>query len=102
METLHICAVPPHLLKVRLDDDRVRKVKELEERGISLSEFVGEAIDQRYNALQPRGDEDLEVIMQRIYEMYPEPPDTPPRDYDVHDRQQARAAVLRKLNRERG
>jgi hypothetical protein len=86
---------------VRLDDDRARKAKELEEQGISLSELAGEAIDQRYDALQSRGDEDLEAVMRRIYAMYPDPPDTPPRDYDVHDREQARAAILRKLNQER-
>ena len=28
-------------------------------------------------------------------------PDLPARDYDVHDRKQAKAAILRKLNRER-
>jgi hypothetical protein len=89
------------LVRVRLDDERFSKVKELEERGISLSELVGKAIDQRHAAVQSRGDEDLEAVMRRIYEMYPEPPDTPPRDYDVHDRKQARAAILRKLNRER-
>ena len=91
----------PRLVNVRLDDEHARKAKELQEQGITLSELVREAIDQRYAAVQTKGDEDLEAVIRRIHEMYPDPPDTPPRDYDVHDRKQARAAILRKLNRER-
>jgi hypothetical protein len=91
----------PRLVNVRLDDERARKVRELQAEGISLSDVVREAIDQRYGALRDRGEEDLEAVIRRIHEMYPDPPDTPPRDYDVHDRRQARAAILRKLNPER-
>ncbi|MGE0446481.1 MAG: hypothetical protein AB7P99_14740 [Vicinamibacterales bacterium] len=88
-------------MNVRLDDDRARKARELQEQGITLSELVREAIDQRYGALQDRGEEDAAAIIRRIHEMYPDPSDAPPRDYDVHDRKQARAAILRILNRER-
>ena len=91
----------PRLVNVRLDDDRARKAKELQEQGITLSELVREAIDQRYAAVQSQGEEDLEAVIRRIHEQYPTPPDAPVRDYDVHDRKQASAAILRKLNRER-
>lgn len=40
-------------------------------------------------------------IIQRILEKYPTPPDAPHRDYDVHDRKQAKAVILRKLKRRR-
>jgi len=91
----------PRLVNVRLDDDRARKAKELQEQGITLSELVREAIDQRYAVVQSRGEEDAEAMIRRIHEMYPTPPDEPARDYDPHDRKQARAAILRILNRER-
>jgi hypothetical protein len=35
--------------------------------------------------------------MWKIFEEYPDPPDLPPRDYDVHDRREARRAVRRRL-----
>ncbi len=92
----------PRLVNGRLDDERARQVRELQEEGISLSDVVREAIDQRYAVVQARGTEDLAAMIGRIHEMYPDPPNTPPRDYDPHDRKQARAAILRKLNRERG
>ncbi len=101
VKTLYLYAMSPRLVNVRLDDERARKARELQEQGITLSELVREAIDQRYAAVQSQGEEDLEAVIRRIHEMYPDPPDTPPRDYDVHDRKQARAAILRKLNRER-
>jgi hypothetical protein len=42
---------------------------------------------------------DARAIIRRIFEVYPDPPDLPPRDYDVHDRRAARAAILRKVRR---
>jgi hypothetical protein len=43
----------------------------------------------------------VEAIMKQIYEQYPDPPGLPPRDYDVHDRNEARASIRRKLRRKR-
>lgn len=91
----------PRLAKVRLSDEHARKLRELQAEGIRLSHIVRVAIDRRYDALQAHAVEDPEAMIRRIHEMYPTPPDEPAPDYDVHDRKQARAAILRKLNRER-
>ena len=91
----------PRLVNVRLDDEHARKVKELQEQGISLSDMVREAIDVQYAELRPQTTDDADEIIRRIFEQHPDPPDLPARDYDVHDRKQAKAAILRKLNRER-
>ena len=91
----------PRLVNVRLDDERARKVRELQEQGVSLSEMVREAIDQQYAVAQTQPEEDVEAIIRRIHEMYPTPPDAPARDYDVHDRHAAAEAIRRKLRSRR-
>lgn len=86
------------LVNVRLDSDRLSKAQRLRARGVALSDGVREAIDERFAALR-RSESPLDVraIIRRIFEQYPDPPDLPPRDYDVHDRRAARGAILRKL-----
>ncbi len=91
----------PRLVNVRLDDERARKARELQEQGITLSELVREAIDQRYAALETPIEEDVETIMARIYAQHPDPPDAPVRDYDVHDRHAAAEAIRAHLRRNR-
>lgn len=86
------------MVNVRLDEDRIRKAQALRERGLSLSDVVREAIDERFGALHRRGPQPgVRAIIRGIFERYPDPPDLPPRDYDVHNRREARAAILRKL-----
>lgn len=86
------------LVNVRLDEQRIRKARKLRAEGIPLSNLVRDAIDQQYERLiessKPR---DVEAVMRRIYEQCPDPPDSPLRDYDVHDRAEAREAIRRKL-----
>jgi post-segregation antitoxin (ccd killing protein) len=90
------------LVNVRLDAERVRKAQTLRERGITLSDLVREAIDQRFLELRrPDWQPDVRAIVQRIFERYPDPLDLPSREYDVHDRRAARAAILRRLRRSR-
>ena len=91
----------PRLVNVRLVNERARKARELQEQGITLSDVVREAIDQRYAALDTPIEEDVETIMARIYALYPTPPDAPVRDYDVHDRHAAAEAIRRKLRSRR-
>jgi len=88
------------LVNVRLDVERLRKAQTLRERGVALSDVVREAIDERFAALR-RSESPLDVrtIVRRIFEQHPDPPDLPSRDYDVHDRRAARAAIRRKLRR---
>lgn len=86
------------LVNVRLDANRLRKVQTLRARGMALSDVVREAIDERFAALRKsESPRDVRTIVRRIFEQYPDPPDLPPRTYDVHDRHAARVVILRKL-----
>jgi hypothetical protein len=90
------------LVNVRLDADRVRKAQTLRERGVSLSDVVREAIDNRFESLgPPEVPPDARAVVRRIFEQHPDPPDMAPRDYDVHDRRAARGAILRRVRRAR-
>src|SRR5438093_1422427 len=74
------------LVNVRLDEERIRKAQTLRERGVALSDVVREAIDERFAALHASESRpDVRTIVRGIFERYPDPPDLPPRDYDVHD-----------------
>jgi hypothetical protein len=91
------------LVNVRLDEERLRKVRVLRERGVVLSDLVREAIDSKFEAaVAPVQPADVPRMIEGLFERHPDPPDLPPRDYDVHDRRAARAAVQRKLARRRG
>ena len=88
------------LVNVRLDEDRLRKARSLRARGVTLSDLVREAIDERFDKLNARRTRaDIVAVMQDIFEQSPDPPDLPPRTYNVHDRKEARDAILRKLRR---
>ena len=55
----------------------------------------------RVPCLTQRGGFDAErlrkTLIRRMFEQYPDPPGLPARGYDVHDRAEARQAILRKL-----
>jgi hypothetical protein len=87
------------LANVRLDPDRLRKVERLRERGVSLSDVLRQAIDDRWSELAEQ--RDVGDIVARMFEQYPDPPDLLRRDYDVHNRHAARAAILRRQRRAR-
>jgi hypothetical protein len=89
--------VSSRLVNVRLDTERVRKAQTLRERGIALSDVVREAIDERFLALRSESRPDVKAVIRRIFDQYPDPPDLPPREYDVHDRHAARKAILGKV-----
>jgi hypothetical protein len=90
------------LVNVRLDEEHMKKVRRLRANGVILSELVRETIDQRYDQLvrSPRR-RDAEAIMNGIYREYPDPPDLPHRNHDVHRSGEAREAVRRKLHDKR-
>jgi hypothetical protein len=90
------------LVNVRLDPVRRRKARILRARGVTLSDVVREAIDERFAALErSTSPPDARALIASLYEQYPDPPDLLPRDYDVHDRATARRAVARRLRRGR-
>ena len=69
---------------------------------VDIVSVVREAIDRQYEQLlESSSRRNVEAIMKQIYERYPDPPGLLPRDYDVHDRDEAKSAVLRKLRRKR-
>jgi len=89
-------------MNVRLDEELVRKVRTLRERGVVLSDVVREAIDERYAALhRSAAPPEVKAIVRDIFEQHPDPPDLPRREYDVRDRRAARAVILRRLRRSR-
>jgi len=90
--------VASRLINVRLDEARLRKLRTLRDGGVTISEVVREAIDARYERLRgARQPLDVPAIIRGLFEQYPDPPDLAPREYDVHDRHEARRAVLRRL-----
>jgi hypothetical protein len=89
------------LINVRLDSERFRKAQRLRECGVRLSDLVREAIDDRFLRLRSEPEPDVKTLIRRIFERYPDPPDLPPRGYDVYDRRVARQAIVRKLRKTR-
>lgn len=90
------------LINVRLDEDRLRKVRRLRHEGVVLSDLVREAIDSKFESVVSGGQtRNVKRLIQRLFELYPDPLDLPPRTYDVHERRAARAAIQRKLSRKR-
>ena len=91
-------------LNVRLDAEDARKADVLRKQGVEISFVVRAAIRAEYVRRQPPKQRDrrsVAEIMAEIYARHPTPPDVPPRDYDVHDAKQARAAIVAKLKRKR-
>jgi hypothetical protein len=89
-------------MNVRLDEERLRKAQRLREQGVAISDLVREAIDERFEALRrPRDARDVKALIARLLERYPDAPDLPARDYDVHDPSASRAAILRRLARKK-
>ena len=88
------------LVNVRLDEERVRKARTLRERGVTLSDLVRQAIDERYEGLVARvSPREIRATVARILEDFPEAPGSSPRQYDVHDARAARRAIRRRVRR---
>ena len=85
------------LVNVRLDAERLRKARALPKRGVTLSDVVREAIDERYGRNESPSQTDARALIHRLFEQHPDPPDLPARGYDVHDRAAARRAIARRL-----
>jgi hypothetical protein len=104
VKTWYLYSMSSRLVNVRLDEERVRKAKALREKGISLSDVIRTAIDERYErALSTRGPRDVRAILERLDAEYPiTAKDLPSLKYDVHDRRQVAAVIRRGLDRRRG
>ena len=92
----------PRLINVRLDAERLRKAQRLRDKGIALSDVVREAIDARYGEIAARDERGAAGdIVAGILAKFPDPPDLPAREYDVHDATAARRAVRARARRRR-
>ena len=101
--TCYLYSVATKLVNVRLDAERLRKVRRLRERGVALSDLVREAIDHRFDRLDPAIESrQARATLDQILERHPDPPDLPARGYDAHDRTQARLAIAERLRRRAG
>jgi len=88
------------LINVRLDERRLQRVRRLRAKGISISDLLRDAIDRQYEEItKQRKPRDIESMLQELYAQYPDPADLPPREYNVHDRRQAKEAISRMLRR---
>ena len=89
------------LVNVRLDEERLRKAHMLRDQGLTLSDVIREAIDERFDQLnRSRKVRDVRNIIRRIFEQHPDPAGLPPRAYNVYDRKAARTAIVERLRRE--
>ena len=57
-----------NLINVRLDSERLRKVRKLRERGVRLSDVVREAIDERFLRLRSEPETDMKTRIRRIFD----------------------------------
>lgn len=88
------------LVNVRLDEERLRKARMLREKGVTLSDVIREAIDERFETLNRSTEvRDIRNMIGRIFEKYPDRAGLPRQAYSVRDRKAARAAILQKLRR---
>jgi hypothetical protein len=103
VKTRYLYSMASRLVNVRLDEERLRKARALRKKGITLSDLVRTAIDERYQqAISSRGPRDMREILARLDSEYPlTAKDFPPLQYDVHDRHQAAAAIRKRLGRKR-
>ena len=82
----------------RLDADRLRKAQTLRERALPCQTSRARRLTNGLRNCASLGPSPMSgTIIRRIFEQYPDPPDLPPRNYDVHDRRVARVAILRKI-----
>ena len=100
VNTCYLYSVSSRLVNVRLDEERQRKARILREQGVSLSDVIREAIDERFERLnRSRTASEIREIVERVHEQYPDPVGLPLRAYDLGDRKAAREAIVEKLRR---
>jgi hypothetical protein len=92
------------LLNVRLNPEDARMAEHLRRGGVAISAIVRDAIRAAYDrqVTGRRSGRRAKDIMADIYRQYPDPPNLPPREFDVHDRRSARRAILKRLQQRRG
>jgi hypothetical protein len=87
------------LVNVRLDDEDVRLVRRLRERGVSLASVVRGAIRLAARRVEGLGSTKPEAILAEMQKRYPGPANTTARTVDTTDRRQVQAIIRKKLRR---
>jgi len=90
-------------LNVRLDAEDAHRVADLKRAGVQLSNLVRQAIrsEHRRRIGNQQRRRRAAVIMAEIYAACPDPTGLSKRSYDVHDSEQARRAIAKKLRSRR-
>ena len=100
IKTSYLYAMLGKLINVRLDEERLMKVRRLRADGIAISTIVREAIDQRFAERNRLGlERGAQAVIRETLEEFPPPPDTGRRTYDVHDAKASRQAIRKRLKR---
>lgn len=91
------------LLNVRLDEEDARMAAALRSAGVAISTVVRDAIRAEYErrVARPKAQRKPSQLVAEILASLPDPPDLPPRTFDVHDRRAARRHIAGKLGRAR-
>ena len=88
------------LLNVRLDDDDSRLVRQLRERGVSISELVRGAIRAEARRASQTEPLDVDALVAEIQKQYPTPPGTKKRRrIDTTNRREVQEFIRRKVRR---
>ena len=85
------------LLNVRLGEEDARLVRDLRERGVSISAVVREALRAEARRGQTLGALDVDALLAEMIGAHPTPRRPRRRRLDTRDRQAVRAAIREKL-----
>jgi hypothetical protein len=87
------------LVNFRLSDEDAAKVQVLREGGVRMSDLLRQAIRTAYvtraRPLPPP--KEIRAILQKIQETYPDPPNLPPRGFDLRDRKAVSAHIAARI-----
>jgi len=91
------------LLNVRLDEEDARMAAALRSAGVPISTVVRDAIRTEYEQriARPKALRRASQIVAEILTSLPDPPELPPRSFDISDRRATRRHIAEKLTRGR-
>lgn len=90
------------LYNLRLSSEDVRRVEELRERGVEVSELLRRAIRAEHQRTCPKLDtpEEVENYFKELYAKYPAPDNAEHRNIDTTDRHAVREYIINHLKHE--
>lgn len=90
------------LVNMRLNGEDAVKLAALRRRGVQASALFREAVRSAYDRTmkKSKGIKDVHAYFRELYARYPKPPNTPPREFDPHDRLARQEWIARHLRSE--